>query len=226
MFKTRSLDKEWMDLGLSHYSLDQYRDCLVQLNNVGKYLGGDQATFNSLKVLKKVPKSIADIGCGGGFITSKLARLYPNAKVTGIDIDKEAILFANENNKQPNCNFFFNETTDYLDKNYDLISTCLVCHHFTDEQIIAFLKEAYQKANHAIIINDLQRSVLAWVLFGLISPILFQNKMITHDGLLSIKKSFTRKDWLNYLQKAHIPKNQITLKWHWAFRWVLTIEKE
>jgi ubiquinone/menaquinone biosynthesis C-methylase UbiE len=39
---------------------------------------------------------IADIGCGSGEITSRLARLYPEARVIGVDILKSSLAFAAE----------------------------------------------------------------------------------------------------------------------------------
>ncbi|MDP1880839.1 MAG: hypothetical protein Q8K60_07855, partial [Parachlamydiaceae bacterium] len=53
----------------------------------------------------------------------------------------------------------------------------------------------------------------------------FPNRLIYHDGLLSIKKAFKKKDWLNYLEAANIPLNQCKINWHWPFRWLLTIDK-
>ncbi|MEO8178658.1 MAG: methyltransferase domain-containing protein [Deltaproteobacteria bacterium] len=39
---------------------------------------------------------IADIGCGSGEITARLARLYPEARVLGVDILKSSVVFAAE----------------------------------------------------------------------------------------------------------------------------------
>ncbi len=37
---------------------------------------------------------ILDVGCGGGAFTAALARFYPNARVTGIDLDSNAVVSA------------------------------------------------------------------------------------------------------------------------------------
>ena len=57
MLSQRSHQPELIDLGPSHYTPQQYRDCLYQLDRIGRWLGGDQATFWALKQLRKEPSS-------------------------------------------------------------------------------------------------------------------------------------------------------------------------
>lgn len=221
-------EPELIDLG--QYTPEEYQECFYQLDRIGRFLGGDHATYWGFKQLKQPPQSILDVGCGGGLFTIRLGRRYPKAKVTGIDISQKAIAFANERLQaaQPpvrNVEFLVPPTIElaYPSESFDVITSTLVCHHLSDEELITFLKNSYQIARKAIIINDLQRSSLALASFKLIAPMFFPNRLIIHDGALSIQRAFKKQDWLYYLQEARIPLHRCTLTWHWAFRWILFI---
>ncbi|CCB86487.1 putative uncharacterized protein [Parachlamydia acanthamoebae UV-7] len=222
-FSKRSMELELIDLGPSHYSSEEYRDCLDKLNKVGKYLGGDHASFCAMQQLSFSPASVLDVGCGGGGFTQKLGRFYKEATVRGIDISHEAIISAQEHNRCPNVVFECRNLSEIPTKSYDIVISTLVCHHLSDADLIAFLKECLRVAKQKVIVNDLHRHPLAWLGFSLLAPILFKNRLITHDGSLSVKRAFKRKDWRYYLQVLQV---QGHLSWYWPFRWILTMDAQ
>ncbi len=222
MFLTkRSKKLELIDLGPSHYSPGEYLDCLDKLDKVGEYLGGDRASFKAIKEFFPPPKSILDVGCGGGGFTQKLGMLYKDATITGIEISREAINHAQAHNKCPNVLFKLCNLTDIPTKSYDIVICTLVCHHFSDEDLVIFLRECLRVAKRKVILNDLHRHPLAWLGFSLIAPILFRNRLITLDGCLSVKRAFKSNDWNYYLKQLKISGR---LSWHWPFRWIVTME--
>lgn len=223
----RLIQSEWIDLGPSHYTPKEYEDCLFQLDRVGRFLGGDKATLQAFSRLKQIPQSILDVGCGGGHFTIRLAQRFPSAKVVGIDISQEAIQYAKKAPGSSIVNFHVpsSPTLDYPPESFDVITSTLVCHHLSDAEIVTFLKQAYRTARVAVVINDLHRHPLAILGYSLIAPILFPNRIVYHDGILSIKRSFTYQDWVAYLKAANIPLHQCRITWHWAFRWIVYINK-
>ncbi len=229
MLSKRSHQPEWMDLGPSYYTREEYRACLYQLDRIGRFLGGDSATFWALKQLSTSPTSILDVGCGGGLFTLRLAAHYPQADIVGIDISQEAIAFAQEHlqENQPslsNIHFLVPPSAQLDEKSqFDIIMATLVCHHLSDQELIFFLQQACRIAKQAVILNDLHRHPLATVGFATLVPIFFRNRLIWHDGLLSIRRSFTRQEWWNLLKAAGIDERKCSVTWHWAFRWIVTI---
>lgn len=225
-FNKRSYEQELLDLGL--YSKEEYEDCLHQLARIGHFLGGNKATLKTLFKLPN-PQTILDVGCGGGQFTLEVAKQFPKAKVIGIDISSQAIEFAQ---KQPEAsslaNLQFNISSSpqltFNANSFDVVTSTLVCHHLDDDQLIDFLKRSYQIAKKAIILNDLHRHWLAYSSFALIAKLFFPNRLILHDGLLSIKRAFKKQDWVNYLIAAEIPLECCSITWHWAFRWILYID--
>lgn len=225
---TRSTELEILDLDSSHYTLDEYTHCLEQLGNINHWLGGFVATRRALNRLKETPKSILEIGCGGGYLCRQMSKWFPSSCIIGVDINSSAVSQAkiiNELNsnvlieKQPD------KTLPYEDNQFDVVTTMLVCHHMNDNELVEFLKESYRVCRSAVIINDLHRHILAYTSFWAIAPIFFPNRLIWSDGCLSVKRAFRKKEWLEALNKAGFHPDQYELRWNWAFRWTLTIKK-
>jgi 2-polyprenyl-3-methyl-5-hydroxy-6-metoxy-1,4-benzoquinol methylase len=210
----RSDKLERLDTG--DYTEEEYRDCLAKLGQVGTRLGGDRASYQAFDALGEPPASILDVGCGGGEFSYKLARRYPLAQVTGMDISEEAIAIANQRTL-PNLSF----TTQYPSEPVEVVTATLVCHHMKDDELIEFLKKAASLATRAVIINDLHRSYLALSSYAIVAPLLFRNSLITEDGLTSIRRSFKRGDWERYLSAAGLENWSIS--WKWPFRWIVQI---
>ena len=176
MLSKRSHQPEWMDLGVSYYTPEEYRDCLYQLDRIGRFLGGDRATFWALKQLSAIPNSILDVGCGGGLFALRLATHYPNTQIVGIDVSQEAIAFAQEhlNRSQPLPHVqFYVPNSPKLEENsqqFDVVMATLVCHHLSDQELIDFIQQSCRIAKQAVILNDLHRHPLAKVGFAALVP--------------------------------------------------------
>jgi len=221
----RSNEKELIDMGSEFYTPEEYDDCLKKLGAVGRFLGGNAAILSAFNKLKNEPASILDVGCGGGYFTRLLAYKYPKAKIIGIDYSSKAIEHAKRNKSLPNLSFEVPKTLELnaREKSFDVVTATLVCHHMSDSELVDFLKRAAITARKAIIINDLHRHPVAYFTYFIIARPLFRNRLITHDGLLSIKRSFIKKEWISYLQKAGFKQDQYTIKWKLPFRWIITI---
>lgn len=226
--RERSSEKELIDHGLDHYSRDEYEDCLMELDRIGRLLGGDRATLNAFRACAEEPTSILDVGCGGGFLTKRLAEAYPKSEVVGIDINPLAIEFAkNRIGKLPsNLSFEYREKPELNDapKSFDVVTATLVCHHLTTKELIIFLRQATAVARSRVILNDLHRHWFALASFRMIAPSVFRNRLITHDGLISIKRAFTRRDWEQILFQAGFKPATWSIMWNFAFRWVVTLQ--
>lgn len=230
--KYRSKQLEIIDHGPEAYTKKEYDDCLEKLDAIGRWLGGDRATLNRLKTIDNV-NSILDVGCGGGQFAIRLAKLYPQTQVLGIDLNPYAIAFAKnklslEKEKLRNICFETREEKELKEpsKSFDIVLATLVCHHIPDRDLPKFISDACRVAKKKVILNDLHRHPLALLAFKIISPIFFHNRLIIHDGALSIRRSFTYKEWVAYLNKAGIPKSRYRIKWDWAFRWIVEIDCE
>jgi 2-polyprenyl-3-methyl-5-hydroxy-6-metoxy-1,4-benzoquinol methylase len=227
--KTRSDEKELLDLGPAYYSAEEYAHCMKRLFLINRLLGFFKST---VKLLKKFPQdaSLLDVGCGDGLFLLHLSQYFPQMQFQGNEISAAGIQLAREAKKQflpasQNVTFELLTTPELKlpPQSVDIILTTLVCHHLSNQEIIAFIRAALNSARRAVIINDLHRHKLAYWSYRLLSPI-FRNRLITHDGLISIKRGFVRREWEAILQAAGVQHYKLT--WCFPFRWQLTLTRD
>src|ERR1044071_845342 len=99
----RSYKKEFLDA--DNLRFEDIRQNMKELNFINTWLGGHKISVKGLKQLAGNKKmiSICEVGCGGGDNLAALAKWCRQnnitATLTGIDIKKECIDFAEKNNR-------------------------------------------------------------------------------------------------------------------------------
>jgi 2-polyprenyl-3-methyl-5-hydroxy-6-metoxy-1,4-benzoquinol methylase len=222
----RPLKAEIMDQLPATYTAEEFTQCLHQLRRIGHHLGAERHTLQAFRNLATSPESILDVGCGGGHFTARLAETFPNASVTGIDFNAEAVHFARQQHQRPNLAFKNVDQKELQAEKHsvDVVTATLVCHHMSNPEIIDFLQRARKAARQAVILNDLHLHPLALGGFYIASRILYHNRLIIADGQLSIQKAFRRDDWSYYLHEAGIQEEQAHIRWCWPFRWLIILQ--
>ena len=81
----------------------------------------NKAQLLSAHLLLPPGSRVVDMGCGQGAVTYMLAALNPYMQIVGIDIDPEAIAFAQKNFELPNLSFRQSDITlpDFEDESVD-----------------------------------------------------------------------------------------------------------
>jgi 2-polyprenyl-3-methyl-5-hydroxy-6-metoxy-1,4-benzoquinol methylase len=128
-------------------------------------------------------------------------------------------LSVNYSNITYNCSDIFEAD----EKKFDLILCTLTLHHFKDEQILTLMRSFINKAEIGIVINDLERSKLAYYLFKALCMVFSLNFMSREDGLVSILRGFKKKDLQGYAKVLKL--SNYSLNWKWAFRyqWIIKL---
>ncbi len=227
----RSTESEIMDdLEMEGDLLIKTLDKIAQINQL---LGGNGITINGVKTLlqnhkKETPVSFIDMGCGNGDMLRALAKWARQNgfqfELKGVDANQATIDYAIELSQDyPEINY---KKQDVLDQNfpeqaYDITLCTLFLHHFEDTIAEEFLTKIHQKSKLGVVINDLHRSKLAYLLFWLIT-LFISNRMVKNDGLISILRGFKRLDLEAFSDKL---KFKSTITWRWAFRYEWIIRK-
>ena len=215
---------------------EELRSALDQIAKINQFLGGNKLTLEGIKkLLKNTDISqtivIADIGCGNGDMLRMLARFGQknniNFQLIGIDanaftINHARILSHDFKNIEYRCMDIFSE--EFTTIHYDIVLCTLTLHHFSDKEIIDIITIFNKNATRGIVINDLHRSKLAYVLFELICFVFNLNKMGRKDGLVSILRGFKKRELEAFSKKINL-KND-TINWKWAFRYQWIIAKK
>ncbi|MFC1225403.1 methyltransferase domain-containing protein [Pedobacter sp. BG31] len=209
------------------------RDALDKIASINQLLGGNKVTLAGVKMLIASKPSdqvfrITDIGCGNGDMLRTLAD-YAKKKglhfiLKGIDANTFTISHAQSlSTNYPNITYACSDIFDDLSKTEpcDIMLCTLTLHHFKDEEIINLLQNFKRSATMGIVINDLQRSAIAYYLFKALCYVFRLNHMSREDGLISILRGFKRADLLKYTKQLNLKSSSI--KWKWAFRyqWII-----
>ena len=230
--KERCTEEEQMDNPmLSDKALN---GALKDISFVNKWLGGNAITVKVVASLinefpEKKQWTIADVGCGDGEMLRLLAKYFSksslNVKLVGIDINEKGLNRArNEFKEYANIQY---QNFDIIDKSsnpekYDILISTLTLHHIKEAYIVDFVKGMLSRCHYGVIINDLQRSKIAYSLFSVFSRIFIKSSVAKNDGLVSIASAFKRKDLEKYSQLLEL--NTYTITWKWAFRYLWYIK--
>jgi 2-polyprenyl-3-methyl-5-hydroxy-6-metoxy-1,4-benzoquinol methylase len=149
-----------------------------------------------------------------------------NFKLIGIDANEATIRHAEK------CSINFENISylaediflyDFSKFSIDIALITLTLHHFKNDEIIKIMKVIFNLVKKGIVVNDLQRSKLAYRLFQAIIFIFRLEKMTANDGLISILRGFKKEDLEKFSKNLGIKKYSI--RWKWAFRYQWIIEK-
>ena len=225
------LEESMDDFSMDNDGLVTALDDIARINQL---LGGNAVTLDGIKkLIENIPLNetitIMDFGCGGGDMLRMLSKYgtQNNLKfnLIGIDANEATIRHAEK------CSTEFDNITylaediflyDFSKYSIDIALITLTLHHFKDDEILKILRTILNLVKKGIVVNDLQRSKLAYRLFQAIIFVFRLEKMTANDGLISILRGFKRVDLEKFSSQLSLKKYSI--KWKWAFRyqWIIT----
>jgi ubiquinone/menaquinone biosynthesis C-methylase UbiE len=174
--------------------------------------------------------SVLDIGAGSGELLRVIAKFARRQKrkvnLSGLELNArsaEAILeeskdFAEINSVRGNA-----LNLPFAENSFDYAICSLFTHHFTDENIIAILREMARVARRKIFVIDLHRHRMAYLSYQVFCAALRISPLVREDGSLSILRSFKPDELQLLAEQANL--QNISVKRHLPFRLVLEAEK-
>jgi 2-polyprenyl-3-methyl-5-hydroxy-6-metoxy-1,4-benzoquinol methylase len=221
----RSDKKEILDG--DNLPFEDIKICMKELNTINTLLGGHSISIRGMKSFsstKREKQIVCEIGCGGGDNLKAISKKYSNTSFIGIDLKVTCIDFAAKQYPELKADWIASDYSKVFFKTSpDVIFSSLFCHHFTDEQLVFMLQWMHKNSNKGFFINDLQRNVVAYYLIKWLTAIFSKSYMVKNDGPISVSRSFVKKDWQLLFAKAGI--SNYTVKWKWAFRYLVVCKK-
>lgn len=220
------------DFSMSGEELKTSLDKIAWINQI---LGGNTSVSNAVKSMVKRTESdkeisIVDFGCGNGDMLRALAAMGRKEglkfKLHGIDANEFTINYGSElSTMYPEISYSCANILhpDFKMNDYDIVLFTLTLHHFSDDEILSLLNKIKAHVRLAVIVNDLERSRLSYILFSWLSSITGLGEMNKNDGKISIKRGFKREDLKLFSQKMNL--ESYTIQWKWAFRYQWIINK-
>lgn len=228
-FKRRSDKLEHIDTGA--YTPEEYEDCIGELQLVNRWMGDAHSLkatlFREIEAKSLTNFSVLDVGAGSGEllrVTARWAR-QTNRRVSavGLELNERSAESINEESHR------FDEISSvrgdalqlpFTDSTFDYVICSLFTHHFVDEQVVEVFREMSRVARRRIFVIDLHRHPIAYLLYTTLGKLVLKNRLLRHDGALSILRSFKADELLELGQRAGL--TDVWVERHFPFRLVLT----
>jgi|SRR5680860_6551 len=151
----------------------------------------------AMKANRAQTHSLLDIGFGGGDIVFQMARwaeqddLKLNA--TGVELDSRALAYVRTLQWPRNVSFRVADVHNLAasGERFDFVISNHMLHHLNQRQFGEMLTSAATVSKRFVLFIDLRRSDMAYLLFAAGTRPLFRNSYIHHDGLASLRRSYT-----------------------------------
>ncbi|HYE01427.1 MAG TPA: methyltransferase domain-containing protein [Alphaproteobacteria bacterium] len=217
---------EWMDEG--GFGYEAFVSCLRDLERANVLSLGYRPTLRWLDRLRDRHRPqrlrILDVGCGHGDALRRVAawaaRRGVAAELVGVDMNPLVIRAAEA--ATPSglpIRYVVADVFDYAEgQAFDVILSALFTHHLDDAALARFVGWMDRHAGLGWFINDLHRHPLPYYALKLIMPALRLDRMVCHDGPISVARAFRRADWQRALAGRTDPA-PAEIRWHFPFRW-------
>lgn len=228
-FAKRSTRPERIDTG--DYTDDEYRTFLREIRFINQRLGDRSALEKTMltEIEKLDPRefSVLDVGAGSGELLGVVADFAKisgrRARLFGLDLNElSAKEIAAESVRHPEIAAVRGDALrlPFDDDAFDYSVCSLFTHHLTDTQIPLVLAEMSRTARRGIVVIDLERSAVAWVLYQLFCFAYRISPLVRQDGLLSIRKGFRPDEFDAIARSAGL--NRFIVARHAPYRVVMS----
>jgi ubiquinone/menaquinone biosynthesis C-methylase UbiE len=209
------------DMSIDDERLDKAFD---ELDVINRFLGGEHVSvLGAGRLVQRMPQdhtlTMLDCGAGGSDLCRVLRPLNRNLQVTSLDLNSRACRYTarrSTNSCAVNASALH---LPFRDQSFDIVHASLFCHHFGPGELRMLLAEWSRVARVGIVINDLQRSIWAYIGIRLLTGLFSRSVMVRHDGPVSVRRGFLREELIEIVSEF----GEAVVSWHWAFRWLVVI---
>lgn len=230
-FKQRSYELEHIDTG--SYTAAEYEGCIGELQLVNRWMGDAHTLKNTL--FKNVAGaglrrfSVLDVGAGSGEllrVTASWAR-ETGREMRGVGLElngRSASAILEESRQFPEVASVRGNALalPFADADFDYVICSLFTHHFVEEQVVQILREMNRVARRRIIVIDLHRHPIAYFLYTTLGRLVLKNRLLRHDGALSILRSFKAEELFELAKRAGL--RDVWVSRHFPYRLVLNAQ--
>jgi ubiquinone/menaquinone biosynthesis C-methylase UbiE len=228
-FKRRSDRLEYIDTG--DYTAAEYEGCIGELQLVNRWMGDAHSLrttlFREVEAEGLSNFSILDVGAGSGEllrVTAGWARQTDRrVSAVGLELNERSAESINEESQR------FDEISSvrgdalelpFPDSSFDYVISSLFTHHFVDEQVVQIFREMSRVARRRIFVIDLNRHPIAYLLYTTVGKLVLKNRLLRHDGALSILRSFKSDELLDLANRAGL--GDVLVERRFPYRLVLS----
>jgi SAM-dependent methyltransferase len=209
---------------------EEFAECLRQLEMLSRATFAYWPTLSWLRraldgVARDRVVTVLDVGCGHGDFLRRIHRWGVargrSFALTGVDLNPLARSAAEA--ATPSGLPISFETSDVFalgeDRRFDFIISSIFTHHLEDDGVVRFLQWMERHAVLGWFINDLHRHAVPYWFLVILFRLMRFNRLVSHDGPVSVRRAFVRRDWENLIARAGLAGEGVEIRWRVPFRW-------
>jgi 2-polyprenyl-3-methyl-5-hydroxy-6-metoxy-1,4-benzoquinol methylase len=208
---------------------DEHGRALAGLARINWFCGSSELMWPPLRQLAAMypgrPVRVLDVAAGGGDVTIALARRARQTayrlKFAGCDASQVAIDIASQSAEQWGELVPFerlNVLESPLPTGFDAVICSLFLHHLDEQDALTVLRKMADAARYLVVVNDLVRSRLGYLLAVAGTQLLTRSRVVHVDGPLSVQGAFTRAEVLELAERAGLRGATVSRHWPQRFR--------
>jgi ubiquinone/menaquinone biosynthesis C-methylase UbiE len=188
---------------------------LADIDRLSAWFGGYALTIRAVRDLLRgagrdgrVPV-VVDVGGGRGDLARRLVqrvrREGRRIRLVLVDRDETALALAGAASRD--CPEILRVCADaaalpFRDEAVDVAMTSLVLHHLPPEAVVAGLESMRAAARRGVVVNDLLRTRLSWLLVVVATALFARHAVARHDGPLSVRRAYAPAELRVLCEKA------------------------
>lgn len=196
-----------------HLPAGELSESLRDLERLNRWFGGTRAVLTELSRLiasraLRERVTVLDTGAGGADIPRAIVRWARRRQIrieiTACDVHQQILLCAAKSCREfPEIRFVHGDVLElpFAPGSFDLAICTLTAHHLNADEVTRLFRKLDETARRGFVISDLVRSRAAHAGVWLATHLLSRNRLIRHDGPLSVRRAYTVGE-LNELARA------------------------
>jgi len=198
----RARGHELLDEGVPD---EEARRSLADLRFVNRWLGNARPFVSVVRpFLEASPRPrLLDVGCGSADVPALLVhRIESPLLAVGVDVKVLHLQAAPPDVQRVAADV---RSLPFPPQSFDVVTASLFLHHFHGQEVADVLRALWALARRALVVNDLRRARVPYEFGRMFFPLLFRSQVSVLDGLLSIRRGFTRDELRAAFTAAGIP---------------------
>jgi ubiquinone/menaquinone biosynthesis C-methylase UbiE len=179
---------------------DEVEDAYRVLRLVNKQLGNlrtirrEFLRFVREDVVDHAEIAVLDVGSGSGDIPEAISGMLPDRPVRVLVLDRDPTAVASARRRSLSVVRGDALQLPFADRTIDLVIAVKFAHHFHGSWLDQLLGEMARVARRRVVVLDIRRHWLAYWGFRAWSHLFTSNRLVRHDGPLSVLRGFTPEE--------------------------------
>lgn len=190
---------------------DAHRLALAGLARINRFSGSAGVLWPAIRDLARTtpgrPLRLLDVATGAGDVPITLWRKAQRAgvamEIAACDLSPTAVETAKARVGRSGVVFFTHDLLrEPLPDGFDVITCSLFLHHLDEPEAVRLLAEIGRVASKLVLVNDLTRGPVSYLLVRLACHVLSRSPVVHFDGPASVRAAFTPQEVRNLAEQA------------------------